>query len=299
MMPATRIGWALLLALPALCAAQDIDKVLLGANQKPLPFESTDEILHFIATATEVSSTALSEGITKARRLRLSKEGVALHVVFHHINVSEQRVKRLPNGNVVMYVRDSYTSQIAAFEIGRLLGMTNIPPTITRVSDGEVGSAQLWIEEAMTEKRRQEDGLDPPGYNLWNQVYSDMRVFDNLINNIDRNQGNMLVDSQWNLWLIDHTRSFGRDNTLPMPEMVTRCSRQLWQALQELNETEVRHKMAPLLTDVEIEALLVRRQQLVELIQRRIDDRGAETVLFDFGDPEPGIKIQYTDDGES
>jgi hypothetical protein len=297
-MKATRIGWALLLAIPVLCAAQSVDKVLLGADRKPLPFTTADEILEFIATAREVSSEPLSEGITRARRLRLSKNGVELHVVFHHVNESEQRVKRLPNGNVVMYVRDSYTSQVAAFEVSRLLGMTDVPPTITRISDGEAGSAQLWIEQATTEKVRQEDGLEPPNYVLWNQVYADMRVFDNLINNIDRNQGNMLVDSQWNLWLIDHTRSFGRDKTLPMPETVTRCSSRLWQALQELDETELRHRLSPLLVSVEIEALLVRHEKLVELIQQRIEDKGLETVLFDFGDPESGIKVEYTGAGK-
>jgi len=298
-MKATRIGWALLLAVPALCAGQNVDKVLLGANKKPLPFTRTDEILEFIATAREVSSEALSVGITKARKLRLSKNGVVLHVIFHRVNWSEQKVKRLANGNVVMYLRDSYTSQIAAFEISRLLGMTNVPPTIVRVSDGGAGSAQLWIEEARTEKNRQEGGLEPPDYNLWNQHYADMRVYDNLINNIDRNQGNMLVDSQWNLWLIDHTRAFGRDKTLPMPETVTRCSHQLWQALQELDETEVRHKLAPVLTATEIEALLSRHHELIELIRQRIDEKGVETVLFDFGDPESEIKVEYTDAGTS
>ena len=296
-MKATRIGWALLLLVPALCGAQSADRVFLGADKKPLPFQTADEVLHFIATAREISSERLTEGITGASRLRLTKNGVELHVVYHHINESEQRVKRLPNGNVVMYVRDSYTSQVAAFEVSRLLGMTDVPPTITRISDGEAGSAQLWIEQATTEKVRQEDGLEPPNYVLWNQVYADMRVFDNLINNIDRNQGNMLVDSQWNLWLIDHTRSFGRDKTLPMPETVTRCSRQLWQALQGLNETEIRHRMAPLLTTIEIEALLTRHRELVRLIRQRIEEKGAEAVLFDFGDPTSEIKIDYTDAG--
>jgi len=296
-MKATRIGWALLLAVPALCAAQNAERVLLGADKQPLPFTRTDEILDFIATAREVSSKALSVGITKARKLRLSRDGVELHVVFHHINQSEHQVKRLPNGNVVMYLRDSYTSQIAAFEVSRLLGMTDVPPTITRVSDGEAGSAQLWIEKARTELSRQEKGLAPPDYNTWNQHYADMRVFDNLINNIDRNQGNMLVDSQWNLWLIDHTRAFGRDKTLPMPETVTRCSRQLWQALQELDEAQVRAKLSSVLVNAEIEALLLRRQKLVELIRQRIDDKGVETVLFDFGDPESEIEVEYTDAG--
>lgn len=296
-MRATPLGWTLLVALPALCGARDSERVLLGADQNPLPFASSAEILDFIATAEEVASKPLSVGITKARRLRLAKDGIELHVVFHHVNRNEQRVKRLPNGNVVMYLRDSYTSQVAAFEVARLLELDSVPPTIMRVSEGEAGSAQLWIEQARTELERQEEGLEPPDYNLWNQYYADMRVFDNLINNIDRNQGNMLVDAQWNLWLIDHTRAFGRDKTLPMPETVTRCSRGLWQALQDWDQVLVRNRLVSLLTPAEIDALLSRHRKLVELIQQRIDDKGAQTVLFEFGDPEPGIKIEFTDHG--
>ena len=36
-----------------------------------------------------------------------------------------------------------------------------------------------------------------------------VRVFDELIQNRDRNQGNILWTSDWKMWLIDHTRAFG------------------------------------------------------------------------------------------
>jgi hypothetical protein len=272
--------------------------VWLGADKKPLPIRSEDELLDLLRTGREVDSELLSQGITRAKRLRLARNGLEVRVVFHHIDRNEQMAKRLPNGNIVMYLRDSYLSQIAAYEIGRLLGMTNIPPTARRRSGGQRGSVQLWIERAMTEDSRQKKGLQPPDQTLWNQLYADMRVFDNLINNIDRNQGNMLVDSEWNLWLIDHTRSFGRDKTLPYPEAVTRCSRQLWQALRLLDESEVRLRLSTLMSEAEIQALLARRQKLVALIEKRIADNGEEAVLFDYGDPEPGIKVKY-DNGTS
>jgi hypothetical protein len=35
-----------------------------------------------------------------------------------------------------------------------------------------------------------------------------MRVFDQLIYNTDRNTGNVLYDTGWRLWGIDHTRAF-------------------------------------------------------------------------------------------
>ena len=35
-----------------------------------------------------------------------------------------------------------------------------------------------------------------------------MKMFDLLIANIDRNQGNLIYDSDWHLFLIDHSRAF-------------------------------------------------------------------------------------------
>ena len=40
-----------------------------------------------------------------------------------------------------------------------------------------------------------------------------MRIWDELIQNRDRNQGNILWTHDWTLWLIDHTRAF-RLNTI-------------------------------------------------------------------------------------
>ncbi|MGB5878751.1 MAG: hypothetical protein WBH85_01865, partial [Thermoanaerobaculia bacterium] len=220
------------------------------------------------------------------------KGGIEARAVFHDIDRNEQEVKRLKNDNVVMYLRDSFLNQAAAYEMSRMLGMKNVPPTVLRQSAGDRGSAQLWIENAMTEQMRVEQELEPPDYNLWNQYYADMRVFDNLINNIDRNQGNMLVDSSWNLWLIDHTRSFGRDKALPYPEIVVRCSRGLWKGIRaDWDDAEVEERMAPYMKSNEIEALLSRRQKLVELIEKQIAERGEKVVLFDFGDPDPAVKV--------
>ena len=48
----------------------------------------------------------------------------------------------------------------------------------------------------------------------WNAQLHILRVFDELIANTDRNQGNMLIDSRWKLWLIDHSRAFRTSSDL-------------------------------------------------------------------------------------
>ncbi len=266
-------------------------RVLLGPDGKSLRLAAQDEILGFLTSAEERSVTVLSRGITGAKRLTLERGETAARVIFHDVDRYEQKLKRLPNGRTVMYLRDSYKSQIAAYRLGRLLGMQNVPPTVLRVSGSATGSAQLWIEKAMTEDIRLSEGLEPPDHNLWNQSLADMQVFDNLINNIDRNQGNMLVDSFGNLWLIDHTRAFGQDKVLPLPEMISRCSNSMLQAIRSLNEETVRKELAPLLSRVEIKALWHRRARVLKRIEQQLASKGPESVLFDYGDPDPGVTI--------
>jgi hypothetical protein len=105
------IGLTLLVTLPLALPAQTAKApastgsitpfIWLGADEQPLPFQSAEEMLAYLRTAEEISSKPLSTGITKARRLHLSKGGIEARVVFHHIDRNEQEVKRLVNDNVV------------------------------------------------------------------------------------------------------------------------------------------------------------------------------------------------------
>ncbi len=61
------------------------------------------------------------------------------------------------------------------------------------------------------------------------------QMFDNLIGNLDTNQGNWLVDSGWNLILIDHTRAFTTDKSLvPQEVRPTSTAPHLWEKMQAL-----------------------------------------------------------------
>jgi hypothetical protein len=267
-------------------------RVLLGPEGERLAFATQGDLLRFISSAEERSVKILSRGITGATRLHLEQAGIEARVIFHDVDRKERKPKRLPNGRSVMFLRDSYSSQVAAYRLARLLGMQNVPPTVVRVSRGAKGSAQLWIEDAMTEDIRLKENVELKDYNLRNQNLADMRIFDNLINNIDRNQGNMLVDSFGNLWLIDHTRSFGQDKVLPLPEMITRCSNRMLAAIRSLDEKTLREELSPFLSAVEISALWHRRERVLERIEEAIETWGREWVLFDYGDLDPGVSVQ-------
>ena len=60
----------------------------------------------------------------------------------------------------------------------------------------------------MTEKERSEKGEQPPDAEAWSRQVHVARVFDQLIYNSDRSQGNLLIDRDWRLWMVDHRRAF-------------------------------------------------------------------------------------------
>jgi len=108
-----------------------------------------------------------------------------------------------------------------------------------------------------------------------------MNVFDALIFNDDRNPGNVLVDDEWKLWMIDHTRAFQSDPSIRNPEKLWRIDRDLWTALNELTSQRVAAVLGPYLERSQINALMARRDAIVEHFRRRIEDSSAEEVFYD------------------
>ncbi|HZI64807.1 MAG TPA: hypothetical protein VFE44_08500, partial [Thermoanaerobaculia bacterium] len=137
------------------------------------------------------------------------------------------------------------------------------------------------------EKERMQKGVKPPDAGSWSRQLYDMFVFDQLIGNIDRNQGNFLADTNWRLWMVDHTRTFSRDARLPNPERVTHCSRPLWTALRALEPATVKARLSPYIGRFEQEAVFKRRAKVVELLEKRIAERGEKRVIFDYAGPPP------------
>jgi hypothetical protein len=109
-----------------------------------------------------------------------------------------------------------------------------------------------------------------------------MYVFDNLIYNLDRNLGNVLFMPDWKMVLIDHTRAFTLDRNLPKAEKIHFCERKVFEKLQMLDQQQLDTELGPFLTPGQIKALLQRRDRLVEHVNRLINKRGEDRVLFDF-----------------
>ena len=107
-----------------------------------------------------------------------------------------------------------------------------------------------------------------------------MDIFDNLISNSDRNLGNMLIDTEWKLWMIDHTRAFQSPTSLLDDEVMT-MRRSTWERLVGLEESELRARLSGLLTPIEIRGVWQRRQLLLDHLGDLIAKHGEGAILYE------------------
>ena len=107
-----------------------------------------------------------------------------------------------------------------------------------------------------------------------------MWVWDELIRNVDRNQGNIIFDPDGYLWWIDHTRSLSQNDELFKPERVLRCSKRLYEGMRKLDEESALEALGELLNRQEIKALIKRRDRVLTILDERIGRLGEPAVLF-------------------
>lgn len=180
--------------------------------------------------------------------------------------------KLLPPGRPHGYW-ESYKSEIAAYELDKLLGLGMVPPAVEKRVRGERGAAVLWIEGVQSWKEV-ENAPKPP---KWNREAVRMKMFDNLIGNIDRNAGNLLVDADWNLYLIDHSRAFVTETRLRV-EMV-RIDKGIWDKMLALDEPTLTAALGSWLDRSAIRAILKRRDEMKKVVDKLLKN-GTEALVY-------------------
>ncbi len=274
------------------------ERVIRGPDGNPLPFDTVAEIEEFLRTAKVVSVEAIPEGVTKPKKVLLDAGGVQAHAKFGYNDFKGQGEK-LADGTTEMYFQDSYKADMAAYKLSQLLGMEMVPPAVVRQVEGQDGIVQIWIEGLISYESWLEEGnTGQPSSLYFQRQIKDMKTFDLLIRNIDRHQRNINWDSDWNVWLIDHTRSLAKDGTLRKGDSFKGCSRDLYQALQALKKTDVEAALSPYQGNFEIKALLKRRDKLLKLIEGEIKKQGEDKMLFNYGDAPTGLVIRYDETAE-
>ena len=256
-------------------------RIWIGPDGDPLPFKTNTEIEEFLRTAKVVRVEEIPVGVTDPRKVWLEKDGIQAKACFRTVDIFERQLV-LPRKGVRKNWRDCCRFECAAYQLAKLLGLNNIPPAVMRKIKGTDGTLQIWVENATMETERARKSIYPPNPWRHKMQWQVMRIFDALIYNDDRNAGNILYDSDWNVWMIDHTRSFSRISDLPMPNQIRHCEKVLWERLRSLNKEEVEETIGDYLGSAELKALFKRHDKLVAYIEDQIALRGEKQVLFSF-----------------
>lgn len=238
------------------------------------------EQAEFLRTARVIRGRPIGIGVTQPWRLTLTDGRLTHEAAFNMAN-EEAPMKRFDDGTFETNFVDAYRFNIAAYLLAELVGVGDaVPVTVERTWNSRRGSLTWWVEGAMSEGERLDQGLEPPDEAEWNRQMYRVRVFSNLVHDTDRNLGNMLITDDWRIRMIDFTRAFRLWDKLPGEGDLDRCDRMLLDGLRTLTEEGLDERLGSYLTSSEIEAVIERRDLLVAHFERLIAEQGEADVLY-------------------
>jgi len=272
-----RIAVLVLLAAlwaPALSAAQQ-------PTASPAPVTlSREQMEAFLLNAEILRMRSAGGGITNTQRATLS-DGVLTHEASVQTVDQMMQVFKPPTGPPEFNFVDSYRYNIAGYRLALLLGLDNVPMSVERRVNGKRAAVTWWIDDVMMEERvRIKKPVPSPDSTRTAAQIHVMRVFDELIQNRDRNLGNQLWTTDWKMWMIDHTRAFRLGNDLRNPKLLERVERSLLENMRKLTYETVSEAAGSSLTRFEVQALITRRDAIVKLFEAKIAQRGETAVLY-------------------
>ena len=236
-------------AAPAVASA----KIWLGRNA---------EFEEFLRQAPFIKFSDVPIGVTRPKRGYFAPGGL----------VESAAWKILPPGRPAGYW-ESYKSEIAAYELDKMLGMDMVPPAVEKRVQGELGAAILWVKPVRAWK--EVENLPKP--DKWNRQAVRMKMFDNLICNADRNAGNLIVDDDWNLYLIDHSRAFITEKKLPFT--MIRIDPEVWDKMLALDEPALMTGLGKWLDRGMVRAMLKRRDAMKPVIDDIVKRMGPQAYV--------------------
>jgi hypothetical protein len=218
-------------------------------------------IEEYIKSAKVVSMKELSVGVTKPKRAELAPGGPVAAIAW----------KKIPPGRYEGYW-ESYKSEIAAYELDKLLGLGMVPPTVEKRVEGDLGAAVMWVSPTKSFKelggvpgQKGVKGPPPAQIGMWTNQITRAKMFDDLIGNTDPNLGNWLVDPAWNLILIDHTRAFTSNN---LYHQLVQVDTELWDKMKALDEASLTAAVGRWLDKREIKGILERRDKMQQVVDK-------------------------------
>ena len=220
------------------------------------------ELEEFLKSAKPTRIDDIGTGVTRPKKATLAPGGPFEAMAWKPIRPG-----------VYSGYRESYEHDIAAYEFYKFFGLGMIPPTVERKLDGDMGAAVMWASPTKSFKdlggvpgQNKVPGPPPAKIGNWMAQITRAKMFDNLIGNIDPNLGNWLVDPEWNLILIDHTRAF--TTTKNLYHQLSAVDAELWNKMKALDEGSLTTAVGAWLDKSAMKAILDRRDKMQEVVAK-------------------------------
>ena len=250
---------------------------ILSADEPAL---TTEQKKQFLLTAKVTKSAPAHKGITNTLRLTLTDGAITHDAHFQPID-EHAMMKEMANGRTEMNFVDSYKYNIAAFELAALLGLDDMVPVyVQRKWDGKTGSFSWWLPVKMDEADRVKQKIPVPDPDSWNKQMYRVRVLDQLVYDTDPNLTNVLIGEDWKIYRIDFSRAFRLHKDLQSTKDLVQCDRQLLSKLKALDGNELAARTKGYLNKQEVQAVMARRDKIVDHFQKLIAEKGENEILY-------------------
>ncbi|MBA3885815.1 MAG: hypothetical protein H0X67_08790 [Acidobacteria bacterium] len=239
----------------------------------------------FLANARVVRTRGVATGVTATLRATLTDGRVTHDASIQRVDEFKARFEGL-RGTEFNF-RDTWRHNVAAYRLDRLLDLGMIPPSVERNYHGKPAAFTWWVDDVlMDEAARLKKKIPAPDSRRWYEQMWHVRLFDQLIYNVDRNLGNLLIDTEWRIWMIDHSRAFRLFDTPRALENIAQCDRAVFERLKALDAPTLSATMRGYLTSPEMSAMLKRRDVIVQHLEKT-------NALFDWQRPvRPWLQLQ-------
>ncbi len=279
---APRHGWASKALTLVVLIVGGLSSFSLPATAASL---SDTKLEHCLQKGTIVGNRLIGTGVTRPYRLDLECDGMRIRAAFKTFDEERKGLTRFEHASPELHFTDSYRYECAAYLIDRYLGLDMVPVAVTRQVGRDRGAVIAWVENAISPEELRQKPLTDAERRRISYQEGLKTMFDGLIQNVDRNQGNMLITLEdLRLHLIDHSRAFRQEKQLPaklvneriaLPEDVYERLRQL----SLMDDKELRELTRKSISRALSRAVIARAALIVEKIEEERAAYGDEAVF--------------------